>query len=95
VLEVEFHKIEDSEPSKINLEIPLDWSSYSCISTYPFVSEFIRELPTAHTNEIFMLDTLGEFSGGIIGPLREILKKGLPAMGPRRLSCLSTSLHPE
>lgn len=40
------------------------------LSTYPFVWNFITSLASAFGTEIFMVDTLGGFSGGIVGPVR-------------------------
>ena len=75
-IEVELHKIEDSDPSRIDIEHTIGLAfPIAAFSTYPFVWEFIRGLPRAHGTEIFMVDTLGGFSGGIVGPLREIMKK--------------------
>ncbi|MEG3225568.1 MAG: 4Fe-4S ferredoxin, partial [Methanobacteriales archaeon Met13] len=45
------------------------------LSTYDFVWKFIKSLPEANGTKIFMVDTLAGFSGGIVGPLREIVKK--------------------
>lgn len=39
-------------------------------STYPFVWDFVENLPDGHNKDIFMLDTLAGFSGGIVGPLK-------------------------
>lgn len=75
-IDVEIHKIEDSNPSLIDLEHIIGIAfPVAIFSTYPFVWNFIRSLPTAKGTEIFMVDTLGGFSGGIVGPLREIVKK--------------------
>jgi Pyruvate/2-oxoacid:ferredoxin oxidoreductase delta subunit/flavodoxin len=41
--------------------------------TYPFVWEFFNRLPPA-ANRIFMVDTLGGYSGGIKGPLAKKLR---------------------
>ncbi len=44
--------------------------------TYPFIWEFFENLPSGK-NLVFMVDTLGAFSGGIKGPLAKCLvKKG-------------------
>jgi len=56
-------------------------------STYPFVWDFLRNLPTTdqHT-EVFMVDTMGSFSGGIVGPLRDVLQaKGYTTIGAREI----------
>jgi len=51
-------------------------------STYPFVWDFIESLPPGEGAEAFMVDTLGGFSGGIVGPLRRRLAgKGYEPIG--------------
>ena len=70
------YKIEDSDPQKINLEHTIGLGfPIAELSTYDFVWEFIKSLPQANSTGIFMVDTLAGFSGGIVGPLREIVKK--------------------
>lgn len=69
-------KIEDSNPEEVNLEHTIGLGfPVAELSTYDFVWKFIKSLPEANGTNIFMLDTLGAFSGGIVGPLREIVKK--------------------
>ncbi|MCE5213400.1 MAG: hypothetical protein LLF83_01595 [Methanobacterium sp.] len=41
------------------------------LSTYEFVWKFIKSLPLSEGTEIFMVDTLAGFSGGIVGPVRD------------------------
>lgn len=75
-VDVELHKIEDSDPLKINLEHTIGIAfPVVILSTYHFVSDFIHSLPPTNGTKIFMVDTLGGVSGGIVGPLREIVKK--------------------
>jgi Pyruvate/2-oxoacid:ferredoxin oxidoreductase delta subunit/GNAT superfamily N-acetyltransferase len=47
----------------------------ACFSTYPVVWRFIHALPAGEGREIFMLGTCGGASGGMQGPLRDVLKK--------------------
>ena len=42
--------------------------------TYPFVWKFIENLPNGEGKDIFMVDTLGAVSGGIVGPVKGIVK---------------------
>jgi hypothetical protein len=42
--------------------------------TYPFVWDFIKSLPQANSTPIFMVDTLAMYSGGIVGPVKKLLK---------------------
>lgn len=75
-VKVNLHKIEESNPEEVNLEHTIGIGfPVAVFSTYPFVWEFIKSLPHANGTEIFMVDTLGGFSGGIVGPLRKIVKK--------------------
>lgn len=73
---VNLHKIEESDTNKVNLNHKIGIAfPVAFFSTYPFVWDFIKSLPQSKGTEIFMVDTLGGFSGGIVGPLREIVKK--------------------
>ena len=45
----------------------------ACFSTYPTVWRFLKSLPAGEGREIFMLGTMGGFSGGMQGPLRKVL----------------------
>ncbi|GHV45469.1 hypothetical protein FACS1894204_04680 [Synergistales bacterium] len=47
----------------------------ACFSTYPSVWRFIESMPLGYGREIFILSTCGGFSGGMQGPLGEILSK--------------------
>jgi ferredoxin len=69
-------KIEDSNPEDVNLEHTIGLGfPVAELSTYDFVWRFIKALPEANGTNIFMVDTLGGVSGGIVGPVREIVKK--------------------
>ena len=55
-------------------------------STYPFIWEFLNDLPEANGTDVFMVDTLGGKSGGIIGPLQKLLtKKGYRTIGAKEV----------
>lgn len=43
--------------------------------TYPFVWNFVKSLPQANGTNIFMVDTLLAYSGGVVGPMKRIVKK--------------------
>ena len=71
-----FIKLRIQNPLKINLEHTIGIAfPVAVLSTYPFVWDFIHSLPQAECTNIFMVDTLGGFSGGVVGPMREIVKK--------------------
>ena len=74
---VNLHKIEKSKPEDVNLNHTLGLGfPIAELSTYNFVWKFIRALPeTDQDTEIFMVDTLAGFSGGIVGPVHEIVRK--------------------
>lgn len=75
-IKVNLHKIEESNPAEVNLDHTIGIAfPVAFFSTYPFVWDFINALPQVNSTDIFMVDTLGGFSGGIVGTLREILKK--------------------
>lgn len=82
-VEVELRKIENSDPQKINLSHTVGLGfPVAELSTYEFVWDFINALPKANGTQIFMVDTLGGFSGGIVGPVRRIVeKKGYTPIG--------------
>ena len=83
-LEVMLHKIETTQPQTVSgegtvgLAFPVAFQS-----TYPFIWDFIDTMPDgANETEVFMVDTLAAFSGGIVGPLRKMLqKKGYRPIG--------------
>jgi len=69
-------KIEDSKPYDVNLGHVIGLGfPVAELSTYDFIWKFINDLPNSNGTKIFMVDTLAGFSGGIVGSLREILKK--------------------
>jgi len=75
-IDVNMHRIENSDPEKVNLNNMIGLGfPVAELSTYEFVWEFINSLPQSEGTEIFMVDTLGGISGGIVGHMREILKK--------------------
>lgn len=76
-IKVNIHRIEDSNPDEVNTEHTIGLGfPIAELSTYDFVWKFIKSLPQTSANtDIFMVDTLAGFSGGIIGQLREIVKK--------------------
>lgn len=82
-IESHMYKIEDSKPEDINLEHTIGLGfPIAELSTYEFVWDFINALPQSDGTKIFMVDTLGGVSGGIIGPVRKIVKnKGYKPIG--------------
>ena len=56
-------------------------------STYGFVWDFLKNLPeTDKCTKVFMVDTMAEYSGGIVGPLKKLLlKKGYKPIGEKEI----------
>ncbi|HII84236.1 MAG TPA: 4Fe-4S binding protein [Methanobacterium subterraneum] len=87
-VQVNLHKIENSKPEDVNLNHTLGLGfPIAELSTYNFIWKFIRALPETDQNtEIFMVDTLAGFSGGIVGPVHEIVrKKGYNPIGAEEI----------
>lgn len=50
--------------------------------TFPLVWNFIKDLPIVNNTQIFLVDTLHAYSGGIKGPIKKIVtKKGFKPIG--------------
>jgi len=81
------YRIEDSDPLKIDLNHIIGLAfPVSEFSTYDFVWKFIKSFPESKGTKIFMVDTLGGVSGGIVGPLRKILQnKGYEPIGAKEI----------
>ena len=96
-IKVNVHKIEDSDPDKINLEHTIGIAfPVAVLSTYPFVWDFIHGLPEANGTELFMVDTLGGYSGGLIGPMKRIIeKRGYDPIGAKEIIMPSNALYIE
>ncbi len=74
-IEVNLHHLEKSDPTSIDPNHTIGLAFPVAVqATYPFVWDFIERLPQVSGTEIFMVDTLGRYSGGIVGPLGNILK---------------------
>ena len=97
---VNLHRMEKTE------EITLDKNSIlgfafpvAMQSTYPFVWKFFNDLPDTDGTEVFMVDTLAGKSGGIVGPLKKVLKKkGYTTIGAQEVimpSNLAPKNNPE
>lgn len=80
---VNLEKMEISESSEVNTEHVIGLGfPVAILSTYNLVWNFIKSLPEVQGTEVFMVDTMGGYSGGLVGPLRAILeKKGYQPIG--------------
>jgi len=87
VLILIFYPIEDSKLQDVDLDHTLGVAfSVAILSTYNFVWDFVRSLPEARGTKIFMVDTLGGFSGGVVGSMREkVKKKGYNPIGAKEI----------
>jgi Pyruvate/2-oxoacid:ferredoxin oxidoreductase delta subunit/flavodoxin len=75
-IQVNLHRIERSDSNDIDPEHTIGLGfPVAELSTYRLVWDFVKAFPEAHGTPIFMVDTLGGISGGIVGPMREIVKK--------------------
>jgi flavodoxin/NAD-dependent dihydropyrimidine dehydrogenase PreA subunit len=55
-------------------------------STYPLVWDFIRALPPGNGCPVFVVDTMGGFAGGVMGPLKTLLRrKGYQPIASREI----------
>ncbi len=62
-------------------------------STFPLVWDFVKALPETKGQAVFMVDTMDAFSGGVVGPMKKILKeKGYKCMGAKELK-MSNSMQ--
>lgn len=83
-VEASINNIEATKPSEINLQKVIGLGfPVAAHNTYPFVWEFMVNLPVTENNTpIFMFDTLAGMSGAIVGPLYDIVKsKGYNPIG--------------
>ena len=94
-IKVSLARIEDTDPTGIDpthtigLAVPV-----ACQSTYPVVWNFIRKLPRSNETEIFLVDTLGKLSGGIVAPMGKILTaKGYKPIGAKEIIMPSNFLR--
>ncbi|MBN2190163.1 MAG: EFR1 family ferrodoxin [Candidatus Aureabacteria bacterium] len=92
--EVNLFPIEKSDPSSVNVNNTIGLGFPVAVqSTYPFVWDFIKNLPEGNSTEIFMFDTLAAFSGGIVGALKTfLLKKKYMPIGAEEIKMPSNFL---
>ena len=86
-VDVRLMRMETVDPSQADTSRCLGLAfPVACFSTYPFVWRFIESLPTGQATPAFMVDTLAGFSGGVVGPLRKLLKsKGYAPIAARQI----------
>lgn len=60
-------------------------------STFPLVWSFVEALPPRENQKVFMLDSLQDFSGGVVGPMKKVLtKKGYACVGAQEIKMSSS-----
>jgi len=86
-VEVRLHRIESTAPADVDpgrtigLGFPV-----AAQGTYPFVWDFVGSLPISSGTPVFMVDTMLEYSGGIVGPMRRIVEsRGYRPVGAREV----------
>lgn len=84
---VNINKMESSSPADINPDHIIGLAFPVALQgTNPIVWDFVRSLPETNGTKIFMVDTLGMYSGGIVGPMKKILsRKGYNTIGAKEI----------
>lgn len=79
--------LEKSDPGAVDLAGTIGLAfPVAVFSTFPLVWRFVEGLPETGGAPVFMVDTLGGASGGIVGPLRRVLlRKGYVPLGAREI----------
>jgi len=86
-IEVNLHRIEKMDPKDVDRGCTVGLAfPVACQGTYPFVWRFVEQMPETDGTPVFMVNTLASFSGGVVGPMREILrKKGYAPIGAKEI----------
>ena len=84
---VNIHYLEKTNPKNININHTIGLGfPVAEQGTYPFVWDFIKSISQANGTPIFMIDTLLSYSGGIVGPVKKIVKnKGYAPIGAKEI----------
>ena len=74
--DVELYPMDKTDPKTIDQNAIIGFVvSVAGQSTHPLVWEFIKDLPKVDGTPCFFVDTLAYYSGGILGPVKNILKR--------------------
>jgi len=86
-IKTQLFKIEHTEPNDVKPDHTIGLGfPVAELSTFSFIWKFIRDMPSSEGTEIFMVNTLAGFSGGIVGPLRRIVQnKGYIPIGAKEI----------
>lgn len=84
---VTLRRIEVTDPAQVDVGRTLGIAFPVAVgTTYPLVWDFVRALPPGRGAAVFMVDTLGGMSGGVVGPMRRALEaKGYRPIGAREI----------
>lgn len=87
-IQVNLRRIEGSDTNDVDPEHTIGLGfPVAELSTYRLVWDFVKALPEVHGTPIFMVDTLGGISGGIVGPMQKIVKKkGYYPLGAKEIT---------
>lgn len=90
--EVDLNKITSYNPAELENDCHLGIVVPVAIqSTFPIVWDFIDKLPYGNKRKVFLADTMEIFSGGIVGPMKKILKsKGYICIGAHEFKMSSS-----
>ena len=67
--------LEKSNPNQIDTSRLIGLAFPVAMATYPFVWDFIEGMPKGNQTKVFMLATMAGFSMGLVGHLKNVLKK--------------------
>ncbi len=84
-IEVVLRRLETADPKAVRLDRVLGLAfTVAAQGTYPLVWRFVEALPRCEGVPVFMADTMMGFSGGVVGPMRQIVeRKGFRPLGAR------------
>jgi len=84
---IRMRRMEKSNPREINLENEIVFAfPVAILATYPIVWTFIKGKPEAQGTRVYMVDTLGGLSIGLVGGLKRVLmKKGYSPEGAEEI----------
>ena len=84
---VNLYRIEKTQAKDLSIHTMIGLAfPVACQGTYQFVWDFFKELPWTEGTPVFMVDTLAAFSGGVVGPLKKIMRnKGYNPIGAREI----------
>lgn len=84
---VKLHRIETSDPTKVDISGAIGLGfTVAEQGTYLLVWDFIEAMPKAKATQVFMIDTMMKFSGGVIGPIgKRLRRKGYQTIGAKEI----------